>query len=249
MDLGLQGKSILITGASKGIGLACAKAFAAEGSALHLAARSAGLLSQAKSEIETRYGVSVRTHVCDLRVRGAIKTLADACEPVDVLVNNAGDIPGGGIEAVDEDRWRHAWELKVFGYINLTREILARMRPRGQGVVVNIVGRAGVTHPPEYLCGATGNAALEAFTKGAGKASIDFGVRVLGVHPPATRTDRIIQLYKTIAMQKFGAETRWEELLRQTRMIEPEQVADTVVYFASQRAGHLSGVMLNLGAY
>lgn len=249
MDLGLQGKSALITGASKGIGLACAKAFAAEGCALHLAARSADRLDKAKNEIETRYGVSVHIHLCDLRTEGAIKTLADACESVDVLINNAGDIPGGGIETVDEERWRHAWELKVFGYINLTREMLARMRPRGQGVVVNIVGMAGVTHPAEYLCGATGNAALEAFTKGAGKASIEYGVRVLGVHPPATRTDRIIQLYKAMAMQKYGAETRWEELLSQTRMIEPEQVADTVLYFASQRAGHLSGVMLNLGAY
>jgi 3-oxoacyl-[acyl-carrier protein] reductase len=168
---------------------------------------------------------------------------------VDILVNNAGDIPGGSVEAVDDERWRHAWELKVFGYINLTREMYARMKPRGAGVIVNIVGMAGVTHPSEYVCGATGNAALEAFTKGVGKGSIEFGVRVLGVHPPATRTDRIIQLNKTIAKQKFGDESRWEELLKQTRMIEPEQVADTVVFLASARASYWSGVMLNLGPY
>jgi NAD(P)-dependent dehydrogenase (short-subunit alcohol dehydrogenase family) len=69
------------------------------------------------------------------------------------------------------------------------------------------------------------------------------------MHPPATRTDRIVQLYKTIAKQKFGDESRWEELLKQTRMIEPEQVADTTLYLASERANHLSGVMLNLGTY
>jgi NAD(P)-dependent dehydrogenase (short-subunit alcohol dehydrogenase family) len=249
MDLGLKGKSVLITGASKGIGLACAKAFAAEGSTVHLAARSADLLANAKHDMESRHGVAVHTHVCDLRAKGAVKQLADACGDIDVLVNNAGDIPGGDIAAIDEERWRHAWELKVFGYINLTREMLARMKPRGKGVIVNVVGMAGVTHPAEYICGTTGNAALEAFTKGAGKGSIEYGVRVLGMHPPATRTDRIIQLNKTIAKQKFGDESRWEELLKQTRMIEPEQVADTVLFFASERAAHLSGVMLNLGTY
>jgi NAD(P)-dependent dehydrogenase (short-subunit alcohol dehydrogenase family) len=249
MDLGLRGKSVLITGASKGIGLACAKAFAAEGSTVHLAARSADLLANAQSEIQSGYRVTAHTHICDLRAKDAVERLTQACADVDVLVNNAGDIPGGSIDTLDEERWRHAWELKVFGYINLTRAMYARMKPRGAGVIVNIVGMAGVTHPAEYVCGATGNAALEAFTKAVGKGSIEFGVRVLGVHPPATRTDRIVQLYQTIAKQKFGDESRWEELLKQTRMIEPEQVADTVVFLASQRANYWSGVMLNLGPY
>lgn len=249
MELGLKGKSVLITGASKGIGLACAHAFAAEGSIVHIAARSADLLAKAREDMRTRYGAAVHTHVCDLRAKGAVKQLADACANVDVLVNNAGDIPGGNIEAMDEERWRHAWELKVFGYINLTREMIARMKPRGKGVIVNVVGMAGVTHPAEYICGTTGNAALEAFTKGVGKGSIEFGVRVLGMHPPATRTDRIISLNKTIAKQKFGDESRWEELLKTQRMMEPEQVADAVLFFASERASYLSGVMLNLGTY
>ena len=249
MDLGLKGKSVLITGASKGIGLACAKAFAAEGCNVHLAARSADLLATAASKIQSQYRVKATTHVCDLRAQGAVQQLADTCSDVDILVNNAGDIPGGTIETVDEVKWRHAWELKVFGYINLTRAMLAHMKPRGTGVIVNVIGMAGVTHPPEYICGTMGNAALEAFTKGVGKGSIEYGVRVLGMHPPSTRTDRIIQLYKTISKTKFGDESHWEELLSQTRMIEPEQVADTALFFASERANHLSGVMLNLGTY
>lgn len=249
MELGLKGKSVLVTGASKGIGLACAKAFAAEGCTVHLAARSTDLLAAAQKDIQSKHGVKAHTHVVDMRAPGAIKQLADACGEIDVLVNNAGDIPGGSIETVSEDTWRHAWELKVFGYINLTRETVARMKPRGRGVIVNVIGMAGVTHPAEYICGTTGNAALEAFTKGVGKGSIQFGVRVLGLHPPATRTERIIQLNKTIARQKFGDESRWEELLKQTRVIEPEDVADTVLFFASDRAKQLSGVMLNLGTY
>lgn len=249
MDLGLKGKSVLITGASKGIGLSCAHSFAAEGCNVHLAARSADLMAKAQSEIQSKYGVKVGTHVSDLRAAGSAKKLVDACGEIDILVNNAGDIPGGSIESIDEEKWRHAWDLKVFGFINMTREMVTKMKARKSGVIVNVIGMAGVSHPAEYVCGATGNAALEAFTKGVGKGTFQHGVRVVGVHPPATRTDRIINLNKTIAKQKFGDESRWEELLKQSHVIEPEQVADTVAFLASPRAAHLSGVMLNLGAY
>ena len=87
MDLELQGKAVLITGASKGIGLACAKAFAAEGCTVHVAARSADLLAATSGEIQSQHGVNVITHVCDLRAEGAVQRLADACAHVDILVN------------------------------------------------------------------------------------------------------------------------------------------------------------------
>ena len=80
----------------------------------------------------------------------------------------------------------------------------------------------------------------------AGKGSIAHGVRVLGLHPGATMTDRIISLNKNFARQKFGDESRWEELLKDVRMHQPAQVADTVVYLASARASHLTGIMVNL---
>ncbi len=246
MDLGIKGKSVLITGASKGIGLSCANSFAAEGCTIHLAARSADLLEKNKADIAKKYGVAVHSHVADLRAPGAVKKLAEACANVDILVNNAGDIPGGSIDKIDEEKWRHAWELKVFGYVNMTREVLARMQARGSGVIFNVIGMAGVTFPAEYVCGAAGNAALDAFTKAVGKGSIAHGVRVLGLHPGATMTDRIIQLNKTIAKQKFGDESRWEELLKGQRIQDPAQVGDAVAFLCSPRASHLTGVMLNL---
>ena len=192
------------------------------------------------------HSVRVTTHLCDLRAPGAIADLSAACADIDILVNNAGDIPGGGLLAVDEATSRHAWELKVFGYINLSRALLAHMQARKAGVIVNVIGMAGVTHPDAYICGAAGNAALDAFTKAAGKGSIAHGVRVLGLHPGATMTDRIITLNKAMALQRFGDESRWEELLRGARVQTPRQVADTVLLLASERAAHLSGVMLNL---
>jgi len=133
----------------------------------------------------------------------------------------------------------------VFGYINLTRELFRRMKARERGVIVNIIGMAGENPTFEYLCGGAANAGLAAFTKGMGKGSREHGVRVLGVHPPSTRTDRILTLMKAQAKAKFGDESRYEELMGS--VIEPQQVGDTVAFLASARAGQLSGIVLNLG--
>jgi len=242
MDLRLKGKSVLVTGGSKGIGLACARAFAAEGCRLHLASRDRQKLEKARADL----GGDASIHAVDLRDGAALKKLAAECANVDILVNNAGDIPGGTLEALDEAKWRHAWELKVFGYINLTREIYPRMKARKGGVIVNVIGMAAEHGTFEYICGATANAGLANFTKALGRGYAQSGVRVVAVHPPSTRTDRIITLMKTQAKSKFGDENRYEELMGS--VIEPEQVGDTVCFLASPRAGQLSGVVLNLGA-
>lgn len=239
MDLGLKGKSVLVTGGSKGIGLACAKAFAAEGCRVHLAARDKARLAEAAKPL------GATTHSVDLRDGAALRSLAKECADVDILVNNAGDIPGGTIETLNEAKWRHAWELKVFGFINLTRELYPQLKKR-KGVIVNVIGMAGEHGTFEYICGAAANAGLANFTKALGRGYAQNGVRVVGVHPPSTRTDRIITLMKAQAKAKFGDEARYEELMG--NVIEPEQVGDTVCFLASARAGHLSGVVLNLGA-
>ena len=247
MNLELEGRSVLVTGGSKGIGLACAKTFAAEGCEVHIASRNRDRLEEARKLL----GEKAKIHVADLRDGNALRRLAAACAEVDILVNNAGDIPGGTLETIDEAKWRHAWELKVFGYVNLTRELFARMKARKSGVIVNVIGMAGEYPSFEYVCGSVANAGLGAFTKAMGKGSSAFGVRVVGVHPPATRTDRIVPLIKAAAKEKLGDENRWQELVGTGsfgHMIEPEQVADMVAFLASARAGKLSGVMINLGA-
>src|SRR5438132_6718049 len=221
MDLGLSGKSVLITGGSKGIGLACAKAFAAEGCRVHLAARDRARL-EAKAELDGR----ATLHAVDLRDGAALAELASACAQIDILVNNAGDIPGGTLETLDEEKWRHAWELKLFSYINLSRLLYARMKSRRAGVILNVVGMAA-EHPTfEYICGSTANAGLAAFTRALGKGTAEHGGRVLGVHPPATRTERIVAVMKGAAKAKFGDESCYEELRADgpfAGLIEPEQ--------------------------
>ena len=239
----------MITGGSKGIGLACAKAFAVEGCQLHLAARGVAQLEAAKSEIFGVARVDVTLHPADLSHGDAVKALAAACGPIDVLVNNAGAIPGGSIETIDEARWRKAWDLKVFGYINMTREVLPAMFARKSGVVVNVIGLAGAKPSYDYICGAAGNAALMAFTRGVGAASTRQGVRVVGVNPTVTRTDRTIALYKDRAKVVYGDESRWEQMLADLpfgRQAKAEEVADLIVFCASDRASYLSGTVIDI---
>src|SRR5215471_11270951 len=121
MDLGLHGRKALVTGASKGIGRACAASLAEEGCDVALVSRTAVDLEAARSAIIAKHNVAVRFYALDLSDSRNVDKLAAECSDVDILVNNAGAIPGGNIDAVDEARWRTAWDLKVFGYINMTR--------------------------------------------------------------------------------------------------------------------------------
>src|SRR5690242_1691883 len=128
MELGLKGRTAIVTGASKGIGLAVARSLAGEGCAVHLVARSAAALETAAAQIRAQYKVAASVHPLDLSRSENIAALMQAAGTPDILINNAGAIPGGDLQAVDEARWRAAWDLKVFGYINLSRACYAAMK-------------------------------------------------------------------------------------------------------------------------
>ncbi len=247
MELDLEGKRALITGGSKGIGLACAYGFAAEGVNLAIAAREVGPLKEATRELRNDFGVEVSSHSCDLTRPEHQAALAEVVGDVDILVNNAGSIPGGGLDTVDEKTWRYAWDLKVFGTINLTRLLLPAMRERGSGVVVNVIGAAAEFPRGGYLAGASGNAALANFSRGLGAEVFMDGVRVVGVSPGLTHTDRMESLLRQQATARFGNPDRWDDLLLSgPPPARPEEIADVVVFVASDRASYLSGTIITV---
>ena len=249
MDMELAGKRVLITGGSRGIGLACAQAFAAEGCGLVLAARDPAALEAAAASVRARHNVPVALQAADLGDPAARAALHAAHPDVDILVNNAGAIPGGTLHDIDLARWQQAWALKVFGYIHLCQLYLPAMEARRDGVVVNVIGMAGRAPRADYICGAAGNAALIAFTAALGGRAPDSQVRVVGISPGATMTDRIVTLSKSRARTKFGDEGRWEEMLAGLpfgRAGKPEEVAALAVFCASPRGGYLSGTTIDL---
>lgn len=250
MDLKLKGKSVLITGASKGIGLAAARAFAAEGCNLHLAARSGEALASERDALTREHGgVAVKIHATDLSHTRNVVELGRRCAGVDILVNNAGEIPSGPIEALTEEDWRRGYDLKLFGYITLTREIYGAMKARGAGVIINDIGNSGENWDANYIAGSTANAALMAFTKALGGQSLDFGVRVVGVNPGPVETERMIKINKRRALDWYGDENRWPELREKYpggRPASAQEVADLIVFLASPRAGYITGSIVTI---
>src|SRR5436190_1649868 len=136
MELGLAGQIIVITGASQGIGVGLAEVFAEEGCRLRLIARSAANLAKVGDDLRSRLGAEVETMALDLCEAGAIAKVVDFAGTANILVNNAGAIPGGNLWQVDEAAWRAGWELKVFGYINMVRAFYTLMKARGSGIIL-----------------------------------------------------------------------------------------------------------------
>ncbi|MDB5549364.1 MAG: short-chain dehydrogenase [Tardiphaga sp.] len=253
MDLHLRGKRVLITGASKGIGAAAAEAFAEEGCDLRLAARNVAQMTALADRLRGSHQIDVRVHGVDLRDADALARLAADAGDIDILVNNAGDIPGGSLEAIDEAQWRQARDLKVFGYINLTRLIYARMKARGHGVIINDIGAAGEKFDANYITGSAGNAALMAFTRALGGKSLKDNIRVVGINPGPVGTDRHVTLMKTRAKAQLGDENRYRELqqgLPLNRPAHPREIGDLMAFLASDRSGYTSGVIVTVdGGY
>ena len=252
MDLNLKGRSVLVTGSSRGIGLAIAEAFAAEGCHLRLAARDGERLKQVAGEIGRAHGVKVDTYPLDLSKHECVVELGASCREVDILVNNAGGIPRGTLQDVDSATWRRAWDLKVFGFIDLTRIILPQMCARGSGTIVNVIGSAGERADPNYVAGCVGNAALNMFVQCIGGETVRYGVRVAAVNPGPIMTDRFMQGMLWRAGKRFGDSGRWPEILTTDLPIKragtPEEVANTVVFLASDRASYISGAAIRVDA-
>ncbi|HVZ44920.1 MAG TPA: short-chain dehydrogenase/reductase [Ramlibacter sp.] len=249
MDLQLRGKRALITGASRGIGAGVAEALAEEGCDLELAARSEADLRQLASTLAARHGVQVRVHVADLTRPEECAQLVRSAGSLDILVNNAGAIPQGRLQDIDDQAWRSAWELKVFGFLNVTRQAFKDMCERGGGVIVNVIGIAGERPVPNYVAGSMANAGLMAMTRALGVEGIARGVRVVGVNPGAIETTRQTTRWKARALKELGEENRWRELVAgfpRGRLGQVREVADTVAFLASDRSSYTNATIVTV---
>jgi len=248
VELGLNGRLAVITGASKGIGRAIAERLAAEGANLILVSRSGAALNAIAETLGSRHGVEVRAMAADLGLSEERARLVAAVPRIDILVNNAGAIPPGTVSQVDESAWRSAWDLKVYGTIFLTQALYPSIAA-AKGVILNIIGVAAEDYPHDYIAGAAGNSSLVGFTKALAKTAADDGARVVGIHPGYTATERRERILRSRAEGMWGDAERWRELdaaLPYGRAATPEEIAAAAAFLVSPLSSYTNGVVLSI---
>lgn len=248
MDLGIGGKIAIVTGGSQGIGKAVAAGLAAEGVRTVICARNFANLKQAAAEIVSATKGEVLPLQADVTSLDQVKKLvADAVGAfggVDILVNNAaGSGSGPFVELTDED-WLHHFNVKLVGYVRCAREVMPHMKQKRWGRIVNIGGEAARGNGG-YASGAT-NSAVVNFTKKLSDELAEFSITVNAIHPGSTRTQR---REHAAARKGITLDELVQEQIKRIpigRLIEPEEIASTVLYFVSTRAAAITGQVLGV---
>jgi len=253
MDLQLTGKHVLVTGGSRGIGLACARAFLKEGAKVSIAGRTPAHLDAAAAQLLSE-GHAVGGYSADLGDPHAAQNMVDAVQaesgPIDVLVNSAGAARRTPFDELRPQNWQDAMQAKFFTYINVMDPVIKRMGERGSGAIVNVIGMGGKIATPTHLAGGAANAALMLATAGLAAAYGPRGVRVNAVNPALTLTDRMAEGIAADARLRKIPEA---EVLRDAearmplrRLATPEDIANAVVFLASPGASYISGAILSM---
>lgn len=249
MDLGLGGKNVLITGGSKGIGLACAKLFLAEGARVALVSRSQANLDAARATLGDVY--TVAADLVDADAAAAMVAQVEAqFGPIDILVNSAGAARRTHADDLTPTAWRAAMDAKYFSYIHVIDPVVKLMAARGQGAIVNIIGNGGKLASAVHLAGGAANAALMLATAGLAHAYAGRGVRVVGLNPGLTNTERVAEGMlaeaKHAGISPEEARERAIQKLAQGRLAEPEEIANIVLFAASERGHYLTGANITV---
>ena len=255
MDLELNAKHVLITGGSKGIGLASARAFLREGAAVTLVARDRERLAAARQTLLAEFPQSrVGLQAADLQSAPAALDAIDRAQaelgPIDILVNSAGAAKRAPPDELTPRHWHEAMDAKYFTTLHVLDPLVKRMAARGAGVIVNVIGMGGKTPTSIHLAGGAANAALMLATAGLASAYGPRGVRINAVNPSSTLTDR---LQEGIAAEARMSGLPVEEVRRRMaarmplgRLATPEEVADMIVFLASARASYVSGAIISM---
>lgn len=249
MELKLQSKRVLITGGSKGIGLACARLFLREGAHVAIVSREQANLDAARAELGDCQ--CFRANLADAAEAAAMIERVEAeFGPLDVLVNSAGAAQRTNAPDLTPQAWRAAMDAKYFAYINVIDPVIKRMAARGGGAIVSVIGNGGKVPAPTHLAGGAANAALMLATAGLAQAYAPYGVRVVGINPGLTNTSRVAEGMRAEAQRAGISE---EDALQKAmaaiplgRLAEPEQVADIVVFAASERGRYLTGANITV---
>ncbi|CDY76571.1 3-oxoacyl-[acyl-carrier protein] reductase [Caballeronia glathei] len=258
MDLGLAGKVVLITGGSKGIGFACARAFASEGAKVAIVSRDPANLARAREQLAAS-GYHVHLARADLHeahsAQDIVEEATSALGPIDILVNSAGAAKRYDPDMLDAAAFRAAMDAKYFSYVFPQQIVLKQMAERARanpdaepGAIVNIIGMGGKIASDIHIAGGAANAALMLATVGLAHHYAKLGIRINAINPGATLTERVEEAL-TLEAQQQGI-TRDEALAGSQsrvplgRYAKPEEIADVALFLASRRASYVSGAII-----
>lgn len=256
MELGLKGKVAIVTGATRGIGLAIAEGLAAEGAKLSICARSESNLIKVGKEIENRYSVEVlpvRADVSKLEdIQALVKKTVDRFCRLDILVNNAGEAPRG-LKATSVEGWQIHIEQYLFSVIRLSNEVLTHMIERKAGRIINISSAGGI-RPNAVSPIGVAKAGVNHFSEGLAREVAKYNILVNSVCPGLVSTERlaapgsimehigeVMGLPKEEALRKYVAQN-----IPLGRLIQPKEVSDVVVFLASDRATGITGAIITV---
>jgi NAD(P)-dependent dehydrogenase (short-subunit alcohol dehydrogenase family) len=253
MDLNLAGRTVLVTGGSKGIGFACAAAFAAEGARVAISSRSLDTLAAASKALKEK-GHEVVTVAADLVDPKSAPELVAQVErrlgPVEVLVNCAGAAKRYAPADLDMQAWHSAMDAKYFTYVHAMQAVLPGMVGRKRGAIVNIVGQGGKVANPSHLPGGSANAALMLVSVGLASAYGRQGIRVNAINPGVTLSERAKAGHaaeaKTLGITEDQARQQGEQRIPLGRYARPEEIAAVAVFLASDRASYVTGTVISM---
>src|SRR6058998_1272991 len=251
MDLGLEGKTALVTGASEGIGSAVARKLAEEGVRVAICARTEATLTKTAEEIAKATGMEIVPIPADLRslagCQGFVAQAAERLGGVDILVNNAGASAFGAFVDLADDAFVDAINGKLLGYIRCAKAVIPHMRRRGGGTIVNITGttqQAVPLHTPGSAC----NAALRMFSKELSMELGPLNIRVNSLAPGRIQTalaDRLLEA--TAAAQGASRDVILGQLVKTIpsgRLGSIDDIADAVCFLVSEGAPYVNGAAL-----
>jgi NAD(P)-dependent dehydrogenase (short-subunit alcohol dehydrogenase family) len=247
MDFGLANKTVLVTGGSKGIGFACAKAFLAEGARVAICSRAQANVDEALAKLPGATGFAANLSNAESALSLLDKVEA-ALGPLEILVNSAGAAKRTPAEELSPAAWRAAMDAKYFSTINIIDPAIKRMAARGAGAIVNIIGMGGKVAAPVHIAGGAANAALMLATAGLAAAYAKSGVRVNGINPGLTETGRVQEGLEATA--RAGGISTEQALadsvahIRMGRLAKPEEIANSVLFLASPLASYVNGAIL-----
>ena len=251
MDLGLAEQVVVVTGASKGIGFACAAAFVREGARVALVSRNRQNLDAAVTRIEPgahRPIALVADLVDAAQASRAIDDVEAQLGPIDVLVSSAGAAKRYPPDELNAKAWHDALDAKFFSYIHPLDVVVKRMAARGRGSIINIVGAGGKTANPVHLPGGAANAALMLATVGLAAAYGPKGVRINAINPGGTLTGRVEEgLAAEARMTGHAAEeilARQQASIPLRRLGTPEEIAEVTLFLASRHASYVTGAVI-----